>query len=227
MDQILSFIFGGFTQATWWHLVIYVLVLTHITVVSVTIFLHYSQAHRGLDPYPLVMHFFRSWLWLITGMVTKEWVDIHRKHHAKCEREGDLHSPMMFGIWKVLFRETDLYHFWPKNQETPAKFGHGTSYEWIERNVYTRFSAKGILIMLASNIALFGAMSVTIWAIQMAWIQFLAAGVVTGTGHFWGYRNFASPDTTTNSIPGGIVIGGEELHNNHLAYDTSSKFSSK
>ena len=227
MDSILSFISGGFTQATWWQLVIYTLVLTHITIASVTIFLHRSQAHRGLDLHPAVMHFFRFWLWLTTGMVTKEWVAIHRKHHAKCESEGDPHSPMMFGIWKVLFRGAELYRFESKNKETLAKFGHGTPNDWLETNVYTRFSAKGILIMLAINVMLFGAMGITIWAIQMAWIPFWAAGVVNGIGHFWGYRNFASPDTSTNLVPWGIVIGGEELHNNHHAYGTSAKFSSK
>ena len=210
-----------------WQLVIYALVLTHITIASVTIFLHRSQAHRELGLHPLVMHFFGFWLWLTTGMVTKEWVAIHRKHHAKCEREGDPHSPMMFGVWKVLFCGAELYRFESKNKETLAKFGYGTPDDWVERNVYTRFSAKCILIMLAINVALFGAMGVTIWAIQMAWIPFWAAGVVTGIGHFWGYRNFASPDTTTNLVPWGIVIGGEELHNNHHAYDTSAKFSSK
>jgi stearoyl-CoA desaturase (delta-9 desaturase) len=227
MDAILSFIAGGLTQASWWQLVIYALVLTHITIASVTIFLHRSQAHRGLDLHPAVMHCFRFWLWLTTGMVTKEWVAIHRKHHAKCEREGDPHSPMMFGIWKVLFRGAELYRFESKNKETLAKFGHGTPDDWLERNVYARFSAKGILIMLAINVALFGAMGVTIWAVQMAWIPFWAAGVVNGIGHFWGYRNFASPDTSTNLVPWGIVIGGEELHNNHHAYGTSAKFSSK
>ncbi len=227
MDFILSFVTGGLLQAAWWQIVIFTLVMTHVTIVAVTIFLHRSQAHRGLDLHPAVMHFFRFWLWLTTGMVTKEWVAIHRKHHAKCEREGDPHSPMMFGIWKVLFRGAELYRSESKNKETLAKYGHGTPNDWIERNVYSRFSVRGILLMLAIAVALFGALGVTGWAVQMAWIPFWAAGVVNGIGHFWGYRNFASPDTSTNLVPWGIVIGGEELHNNHHAYGTSAKFSSK
>jgi len=227
MDFILSFVTGGLLQATWWQIVIFTLVMTHVTIVSVTVFLHRSQAHRGLDLHPAVMHFFRFWLWLTTGMVTKEWVAIHRKHHAKCEREGDPHSPMMFGIWKVLFRGAELYRSESKNKETLAKYGHGTPDDWIERNVYSRFSVRGILLMLAIDVALFGALGFTVWAVQMAWIPFWAAGVVNGIGHFWGYRNFASPDTSTNLVPWGIVIGGEELHNNHHAYGTSAKFSSK
>jgi len=227
MDQILSFVTGGLLQASWWQIVVFTLVVTHITIVAVTVFLHRSQAHRGLELHPAVMHFFRFWLWLTTGMVTKEWVAIHRKHHAKCEREGDPHSPMMFGIWKVFFRGAELYREESKNAETLAKFGHGTPNDWMERNVYSRHSVKGILIMLVIDIMLFGALGVTVWAIQMAWIPFWAAGVVNGIGHFWGYRNFASPDTSTNVSPWGIIIGGEELHNNHHAYGTSAKFSSK
>ncbi|RYH61614.1 MAG: acyl-CoA desaturase [Alcaligenaceae bacterium] len=227
MDFILSFITGGLLQAAWWQIVIYTLVVTHITIVAVTVFLHRSQAHRGLDLHPAVMHFFRFWLWMTTGMVTKEWVAIHRKHHAKCEREGDPHSPMMFGIWKVLFRGAELYRSESKNKETLAKFGHGTPNDWIEQNLYTRYSVRGILVMLVIDVALFGALGFTVWAVQMAWIPFWAAGVVNGIGHFWGYRNFASPDTSTNLVPWGIVIGGEELHNNHHAYGTSAKFSSK
>jgi len=227
MDSFLTFVTGGLLQATWWQIVIFTLVVTHITIVGVTVFLHRSQAHRGLDLHPAVMHFFRFWLWLTTGMVTKEWVAIHRKHHAKCEREGDPHSPMMFGIWKVLFQGAELYRSEAKNKETLAKFGHGTPDDWLERKVYTPFSAKGILLMLAIDVALFGALGFTVWAVQMAWIPFWAAGVVNGIGHFWGYRNFASPDTSTNLVPWGFVIGGEELHNNHHAYGTSAKFSSK
>lgn len=227
MDFILSFITGGLLQAAWWQIVIFTLVVTHITIVAVTVFLHRSQAHRGLDLHPAVMHFFRFWLWLTTGMVTKEWVAIHRKHHAKCEREGDPHSPMLFGIWKVLFKGAELYRSESKNKETLAKFGHGTPNDWIEQKLYSRYSVRGILLMLAIDVALFGALGFTVWAVQMAWIPFWAAGVVNGIGHFWGYRNFASPDTSTNLVPWGIVIGGEELHNNHHAYGTSAKFSSK
>jgi stearoyl-CoA desaturase (delta-9 desaturase) len=227
MDYILSFIAGGLTQATWWQVVVFTLVVTHITIVSVTVFLHRSQAHRGLDLHPAVMHFFRFWLWMTTGMVTKEWVAIHRKHHAKCEKEGDPHSPILFGIWKVLFRGAELYREESNNKETMAKFGHGTPDDWLERNVYSKHSLWGVLTMLAIDIALFGAIGVTVWAVQMAWIPFWAAGVVNGIGHYWGYRNYNSPDTSTNVFPWGIVIGGEELHNNHHAHGTSAKFSAK
>ncbi len=227
ISQLLGFVAGGLLQASWWQVVLVTLVLTHITIAGVTIFLHRSQAHRGLDLHPAVSHFFRFWLWLTTGMVTKEWVAIHRKHHAKCERDGDPHSPMIFGINRVLFRGAELYRQEAKNQETMAKFGHGTPDDWLERNVYSRFSAKGILIMLAIDVALFGALGLTVWAVQMAWIPFWAAGVVNGVGHYFGYRNFASPDTSTNLTPWGIIIGGEELHNNHHAHGTSAKFSSK
>jgi stearoyl-CoA desaturase (delta-9 desaturase) len=227
MDYILSFITGGLVQAKWWHLVVYTLIVTHITIVSVTVFLHRSQAHRGLELHPAVMHFCRFWLWLTTGMVTKEWVAIHRKHHAKCEREGDPHSPMLFGIWKVLFRGAELYRQESNNAETVAKFGHGTPNDWMEQNVYSKHSVVGIIIMLVLNLSLFGALGLTIWAVQMAWIPFWAAGVVNGIGHYWGYRNFASPDTSTNVSPWGIIIGGEELHNNHHAHGTSAKFSNK
>ncbi|WP_026641167.1 fatty acid desaturase [Bordetella petrii] len=227
MDQFLSFLSGGLAQATWWQIVLYTLALTHVTIVSVTIFLHRSQAHRGLDLHPAVMHFFRFWLWLTTGMVTKEWVAIHRKHHAKCEKEGDPHSPMLFGVWKVLFRGAELYRLESNNKETMAKFGHGTPDDWLERNLYSKHSLMGVLIMLGIDVALFGAVGLTVWAVQMAWIPFWAAGVVNGIGHYWGYRNYNSPDTSTNVFPWGIVIGGEELHNNHHAHGTSAKFSAK
>lgn len=227
MDYILSFLTGGLLQLAWWKVALVALVLTHITIVGVTVFLHRSQAHRGLDLHPAVMHFFRFWLWLTTGMVTKEWVAIHRKHHAKCEREGDPHSPVVFGLGKVFFRGAELYRQEATNPETLKRFGHGTPDDWLERNVYTRRSLYGILLMLVINVALFGVLGFTVWAVQMAWIPFWAAGVVNGLGHAWGYRNFASPDTSTNVSPWGIIIGGEELHNNHHAYGTSAKFSAK
>jgi stearoyl-CoA desaturase (delta-9 desaturase) len=227
MDYVISFVSGGLLQASWWQVVVFTLLATHVTIVGVTVFLHRSQAHRGLDLHPAVMHFFRFWLWLTTGMVTKEWVAIHRKHHAKCEREGDPHSPMLFGIWKVLFRGAELYREEAGNAETVAKFGHGTPDDWLERNVYARHSLLGVMIMLVLDLAMFGAVGVTVWAVQMAWIPFWAAGVVNGIGHYWGYRNYASPDTSTNVFPWGIIIGGEELHNNHHAYGTSAKFSAK
>ena len=227
MDQFLSFLSGGFTQASWWQIVLYTLVMTHVTILGVTIFLHRSQTHRGLDLHPAVMHFFRFWLWMTTGMVTKEWVAIHRKHHAKCEKEGDPHSPMLFGIWKVMFRGADLYRVESSNKETMAKFGHGTPDDWLEHNLYAKHSLWGVLSMLVIDLALFGAIGLTVWAVQMAWIPFWAAGVVNGIGHYWGYRNYNSPDTSTNVFPWGFIIGGEELHNNHHAHGTSAKFSAK
>jgi stearoyl-CoA desaturase (delta-9 desaturase) len=227
MDYILTFLSGGVLQLTWWKVALVTLVLTHITIIGVTVFLHRSQAHRGLELHPAVMHFFRFWLWLTTGMVTKEWVAIHRKHHAKCEKEGDPHSPVVFGLGKVFFRGAELYREEATNEETLKRFGHGTPDDWLERNVYTKRSLYGILLMLAIDVSLFGVLGLTVWAVQMAWIPFWAAGVVNGVGHAWGYRNYASPDTSTNVSPWGIIIGGEELHNNHHAYGTSAKFSSK
>jgi stearoyl-CoA desaturase (delta-9 desaturase) len=227
MDYILNFLAGGILQFNWWQVLLITLLLTHITIISVTVFLHRSQAHRGLDLHPAVMHFFRFWLWMTTGMVTKEWVAIHRKHHAKCEREGDPHSPMIFGLNKVFFRGAELYREEATNAETLKRYGHGTPDDWIERKLYSRHSLLGVMIMLGIDLALFGMLGLTVWAVQMAWIPFWAAGVVNGVGHFWGYRNYASPDTSTNVSPWGIVIGGEELHNNHHAYGTSAKFSTK
>lgn len=227
MDALISLAAGGITQASWWQIVLYTLVMTHVTIVGVTLYLHRSQAHRGVDLHPAVAHFFRFWLWLTTGMVTKEWVSIHRKHHARCEREGDPHSPMIYGIGRVLFSGAELYRDESKNAETLKKFGYGTPDDWIERRLYSKHSVLGIMIMLVIDLMLFGAIGLTVWAIQMAWIPFWAAGVVNGIGHYWGYRNFASPDTSTNVFPIGILIGGEELHNNHHAYGTSAKFSSR
>jgi stearoyl-CoA desaturase (delta-9 desaturase) len=227
MNQVFQYLAGGLLQLSWWEIAVVTLVLTHITIVSVTIFLHRSQAHRGLDLHPAVMHFFRFWLWLTTGMITKEWVAIHRKHHAFVERDGDPHSPMVYGIGKVFFRGAELYRHEAANAETLKRFGHGTPDDWIERNLYSRHSSLGILIMLGIDVVLFGAMGLTVWAIQMAWIPFWAAGVVNGLGHFIGYRNYASPDTSTNVFPVGVIIGGEELHNNHHAHGTSCRFSAK
>ena len=227
MDTILDFISGGFLQLSWWQVIVVTLVLTHITIAAVTIYLHRSQAHRGLDLHPAVSHFFRFWLWMTTGMVTREWVAIHRKHHAKCEREGDPHSPVIYGIDRVLWKGAELYREEAANEETIKRFSHGTPDDWMERNVYSRHTTLGIFTMLAIDLLLFGALGLTVWAVQMAWIPFWAAGVVNGLGHYIGYRNFSSPDTSTNLFPIGIIIGGEELHNNHHAYGTSAKFSSK
>jgi stearoyl-CoA desaturase (Delta-9 desaturase) len=218
---------GGFSEASWWQVLLYTLVVTHVTIAAVTIFLHRSQAHRSLDLGPVPSHFFRFWLWITTGMVTKEWVAIHRKHHAKCETADDPHSPVAHGIKKVLWDGVDLYRKESRNEDTTTKYGHGTPDDWIERNLYSRFSSYGIRVMLVVNLALFGPIGLAVWAIQMGWIPFWAAGVINGLGHHWGYRNFEAPDASTNVSPWGFIIGGEELHNNHHTYPTSAKFSVK
>ena len=225
--SLLSFAAHGLIQLPWWGYVAVTLGLTHITIAAVTIFLHRGQAHRGLDLHPLPSHFFRFWLWLTTGMVTKEWVAIHRKHHAKVETVDDPHSPQTRGIRTVLLRGAELYRAESKNAETMAKYGHGTPDDWIERNIYTPYSWQGVGVMLVIDALLFGPVGVTIWAVQMMWIPVTAAGIINGIGHYWGYRNFASNDTSTNIVPWGILIGGEELHNNHHAYGTSAKLSSR
>ncbi|HJV07999.1 DesA family fatty acid desaturase [Paludibacterium denitrificans] len=219
--------FNGLLDLPWWGYIVATLILTHITIASVTIFLHRSQTHRGLDLHPVVNHFFRLWLWLTTGMVTKEWVAIHRKHHARCETPEDPHSPQVLGLKKVLWQGAELYRGAAKDKDLIEKFGRGTPDDWLERNVYTRHSAKGIFITMALDLLLFGPIGLTIWAVQMVWIPFWAAGVVNGVGHFWGYRNFENEDASTNLIPWGILIGGEELHNNHHTFGTSAKFSYK
>lgn len=217
----------GFVSLPWWGYVLVTLALTHITIASVTIFLHRHQAHRALDLHPVVAHFFRFWLWLTTGMVTKEWAAIHRKHHAKVETADDPHSPKVFGIRKVLLEGSELYRAEAKNRETLEKYGHGTPDDWIERHVYTRHSGKGIAMMLLVNLLLFGPIGITIWAVQMIWIPIFAAGVINGIGHYWGYRNYEVTDASTNIVPWGILIGGEELHNNHHTFASSAKLSSK
>jgi len=227
LNAAIDWLANGLWNLSWWQIVLYTLVTTHITIASVTIFLHRAQAHRAMDLHPIPAHFFRFWLWLATGMVTKEWVAIHRKHHAKCETADDPHSPQTRGIDTVLWRGAELYREEAKNQETLAKFGHGTPDDWLERNVYTRFSWQGVGVMLILNLALFGAAGLSVWAVQMIWIPVTAAGVINGIGHYWGYRNFEAPDASTNISPWGLVIGGEELHNNHHTYPTSAKFSVK
>ena len=217
----------GWLQASWWQVLLFTVVATHVTIAAVTIFLHRSQAHRSLDLHPLVMHFFRGWLWLTTGMVTKEWVAIHRKHHAKCETEEDPHSPQTRGIKAVLLTGSEMYRTEAKNQETLAKFGRGTPDDWIERNLYTRFSWQGVGVMLLVNLFLFGSIGAAVWAVQMLWIPITAAGIINGLAHWWGYRSFEAPDASTNISPWGIIIGGEELHNNHHTYPTSAKLSVK
>jgi stearoyl-CoA desaturase (Delta-9 desaturase) len=227
LDAAIDWLAHGLLAFSWWEIVLYALVTTHITIASVTIYLHRHQAHRAMDLHAIPAHFFRFWLWLGTGQVTKEWVSIHRKHHAKCETMEDPHSPQAHGIKTVFWKGAELYRAESKNKETMSKFGHGTPNDWIERNLYTRFSWQGVGLMLVLNLALFGAAGLAVWAVQMAWIPVTAAGIINGIGHYWGYRNFEAPDASTNISPWGIMIGGEELHNNHHTYPTSAKFSVK
>jgi stearoyl-CoA desaturase (delta-9 desaturase) len=215
----------GFFDLPWWGYVLYALAVTHITIAGVTIYLHRCQAHRALDLHPAVSHFFRFWMWFTTGMVTKEWTAIHRKHHAKVETVDDPHSPQIYGIQKVLWEGAELYRKESRNLETLDRYGAGTPDDWIERNLYTRRDSLGVTLLFLVNFALFGFIGITIWAVQMAWIPFFAAGVINGVGHYWGYRTFQPEDTSTNIVPWGMLIGGEELHNNHHAYPTSARFS--
>ncbi len=218
---------NGLIELPWWGYVLVTLALTHITIASVTIYLHRAQAHRALDLSPAVSHFFRFWLWFTTATVTKAWVAIHRKHHAKCETPEDPHSPQVVGIKKVLFEGAELYRTEAKVQATLDRYGHGTPNDWLERRIYTPHTYAGIVILLAIQLILFGPIGLTIWAVQMVWIPFFAAGIINGVGHYWGYRNFACEDASTNIVPWGILIGGEELHNNHHAYGSSAKLSSR
>lgn len=227
LDAVLNFLMNGLTNASGWEILLYTLAVTHVTIAAVTIFLHRCQAHRALELHPIPSHFFRFWLWMTTGMVTKEWAAIHRKHHAKCETIEDPHSPVALGIEKVLFEGAELYRVEAKNQETMEKYGHGTPDDWLERNVYAKHSALGVSLMLIINLMLFGVLGLTVWAIQMAWIPVTAAGIINGIGHYWGYRNYDCKDASTNILPIGILIGGEELHNNHHTFGTSAKLSAK
>ncbi len=219
--------YSGLLVLPWWGYVAVTLVFTHITIAAVTIYLHRHSAHRALDLHPLVSHFFRFWLWMTTGMETKQWTAIHRKHHARCETEEDPHSPQVLGIEKVMWQGADLYKVEAKNADTMEKFGQGTPTDWIERNVYAAHSVLGIALMMIVNFALFGFIGITIWAVQMMWIPFFAAGIINGVGHYWGYRNFQPEDASRNIVPWGIIIGGEELHNNHHAYASSARLSNK
>jgi stearoyl-CoA desaturase (delta-9 desaturase) len=226
-NALVDWLGHGFSGFNGWEIVAFTLVTTHITIAAVTIFLHRAQAHRALDLHAIPSHFFRFWLWLGTGMVTKEFVAIHRKHHAKVETDEDPHSPQTRGLKKLLLEGVELYRAESRNKETMVKYGHGTPDDWIERNLYTRFSWQGVGVMLVIDLFLFGAIGATVWAVQMAWIPFWATGVINGVGHYWGYRNFESADASRNVTLWGIVIGGEELHNNHHTYPTSAKFSVK
>jgi stearoyl-CoA desaturase (delta-9 desaturase) len=217
----------GLWDLTFWGYVAVTLLLTHVTIASVTIFLHRHQAHRALTLHPIASHFFRFWLWLTTGMVTREWIAIHRKHHARCETAEDPHSPQIYGIWRVLFGGVGLYRTEARNQDTLEIYGRGAPNDWLERHIYDRRRYTGVMITLAIDIVLFGWVGLVIWAVQMVWIPFWAAGVINGVGHYWGYRNFETQDTSRNIVPIGILIGGEEFHNNHHAYGSSAKLANK
>ena len=225
MNQILTFLSQGLLNAGPWTLVLITLVLTHITIVSVTVYLHRYSAHRALELHPALKHFFRFWLWLTTGMQTRAWTAIHRKHHARCDDEEDPHSPQVLGLRKVLAEGAELYQAEAANQETLGKYGAGCPDDWLERHLYSKHSALGVALMALIDIALFGVVGLTVWAVQMMWIPLTAAGIINGLGHFWGYRNFECADASRNIVPWGILIGGEELHNNHHTYPNSAKLS--
>ena len=216
---------NGLANFEIWQLVVWTLICTHITIISVTVYLHRFSAHRALELHPALQHFFRFWLWLSTGMTTKAWTAIHRKHHVKCETEEDPHSPQIFGLKKLLLEGAELYRVEAKNNETLEKYGKGTPDDWLENNIYSRHDALGVTLLFIFNIIMFGPLGLTISAIQMLWIPVLAAGVINGVGHYWGYRNFECSDASTNIFPWGILIGGEELHNNHHTYPNSAKLS--
>lgn len=218
--------FDGILDLPWWGEILCVLGTTHITIAAVTLYLHRCQSHRALDLHPVVSHFFRIWLWLTTGQETKEWVSVHRKHHARTEVEGDPHSPYVHGINKVLWQGAELYREACKDNQTILdEYGHGTPNDWLEKNIYTRFTFLGLGLLFVAFVVLFGPLGITYWAIQMMWIPFFAAGIINGAGHYWGYRNYETQDGSTNLSTFGILIGGEELHNNHHAYPSSAKFS--
>ena len=224
IDTLLNFASHGLSRSGWPGIALYLLVTTQLTIFTVTLYLHRSQAHRGVDFHPLVSHVLRFWSWLSTGMVTKEWVAVHRKHHANCETEADPHSPQVLGIGKVFFQGAELYRVAAANEGDLEKYGRGTPDDWLERHVYSKYPYLGVSLMMVIDLLLFGALGAAIWAVQMAWIPFWAAGVVNGVGHWWGYRNFETADTATNLTPWGFWIGGEELHNNHHAFPSSAKF---
>ena len=222
--DLIDWLLAGFSQASVWQMVVYFLVASQVTMMTSTIYLHRSATHRGVDLHPVVSHFFRFWSWFTTAMVTKEWVAVHRKHHARCETADDPHSPRFAGLNTVLWRGLELYQKAALDKDMLEKYGKGTPDDWIERNVYTRFSTLGVVILLIASLALFGLPGIAIWALQMALMPFCAAGVINGLGHWWGYRNFDTNDTATNLTPWALLIGGEELHNNHHAFPSSAKF---
>ena len=227
LDVLLNWAAHGLWHAGLGSLVLYTLLTTHVTIIAVTVYLHRSQAHRALDVHPALAHGFRFWLWVSTGMSTRQWVAVHRKHHARCETADDPHSPVVKGIGEVLLRGAELYRAEAANAQTLERYGHGAPDDWLERRVYSRLAWQGVGAMLVFDVLLFGAVGATVWAVQMLWIPIWAAGVVNGIGHWWGYRNFSSRDASHNVVPWGLIIGGEELHNNHHTFPTSAKLSIK
>lgn len=222
--------FYGLLNLPWWGYVAYTLIMTHITMIAISLYLHRAQSHRALDIHPAVAHFFRFWLWLTTGMKTKEWVAVHRKHHAKCETPEDPHSPVVEGIWTVLLEGTELYRYAKKDPDTLERYGKGTPNDWVEKHVYSaKFmrGKQGVALLLAINLLLLGVPGLIVWAIQLVWTPFFAAGIVNGIGHYFGYRNFECPDAARNILPWGFLVCGEELHNNHHTYGNSAKLSVK
>lgn len=227
MDVFLDFLSNGFAHLSVGWIAIITLVMVQITIASVTLFLHRCQAHSAVVFKPVVSHFFRFWIWVTTGMITKEWVAVHRKHHATVETDEDPHSPKTHGIKKLLFDGVDLYRKESINDKTLERYGHNTPNDWVERHVYTPHPRVGITLMLIVDLVLFGSLGVAVWAIQMIWIPFFAAGIINGAGHYWGYRNYDTPDWSTNITWFAVFIGGEELHNNHHAFPKSAKFSQR
>jgi stearoyl-CoA desaturase (delta-9 desaturase) len=215
--------YQGLLDFSPWQVIVAILAMTHLTILAVTIYLHRAQAHRALHLHPALAHLFRFWLWLTTGMVTRQWVAVHRKHHAHCETSRDPHSPQVLGLRTVFWRGSELYMAAAKNADDLVRYGQGTPDDWLERNLYSRFSWYGIALMLVLDLLLFGVYGLAAWAVQMLWIPVLAAGVINGVGHSWGYRNFETPDAATNILPWGVLIGGEELHNNHHAFPSSAR----
>lgn len=225
MNSILQFLDSGLLNLPVWGKVVAFFILVQTTVFAVSIFLHRNQAHRAVELHPIVSHFFRFWLWLTTGQITKQWVAVHRKHHARCETDEDPHSPQKKGINAVLFRGIELYTEEAQKEGTLEEYGHGTPDDFLERHVYSSEGFVGLGLLLVAEILLFGVTGLAMWALQMVWIPFWAAGVINGVGHWWGYRNFETPDESRNISPWGIIMGGEELHNNHHAFPSSARFS--
>lgn len=215
----------GVLNLSFWTYVLVTLILGQLTLAATTLYLHRCQAHRAISLHPLVSHFFRLWLWLTTGMVTAQWVAVHRKHHARVDEKGDPHSPVVFGLKKILLYGAELYREAAADKDLVEKYGHGTPDDWVERNIYSRHPSKGILFLFFIYLVLFGLPGISIWALQMLWIPVHAAGIINGLGHYLGYRNFESTDASRNILPWGLWIGGEELHNNHHAFASSAKFS--